>query len=90
MFLCQQLQYYKQGKTDDFVKLLEASRTGMCLIIIINNNYKQGWALRKIEGSPELWNCEIQGPSIRFLWKKTKIFKLPKSKSKVLGVTRHC
>ena len=54
MFLCQQLQYYKQGKTDDFVKLLEASRTGMCLIIIINNNCKQGWALRKIEGSPEL------------------------------------
>ena len=24
----QQLQYYKQGKTDDFVKLLEAGRTG--------------------------------------------------------------
>lgn len=55
--------------------------------------YWQGCALRKIQWSPVLWKCEIQGAHITmFCMKKLnlKIHELPKSKSKARGATGCC
>ena len=36
-----QLQYYKQGKSDDFVKILEAARTGKSDTFSVSATYMQ-------------------------------------------------
>ena len=52
-------------------------------------DWKQGCALRKIEGSPVLWSCEIQGAQHNYdFYEKTKIFLSPGGKSKVQRATR--
>ena len=52
-------------------------------------DWKQGCALRKIEGSPVLWSCEIQGPQYNYdFYEKTRIFLSPGGKSKVPRATR--
>ena len=47
-------------------------------------DWKQGCALRKIEGSPVLWSCEIQDAQYNCdFYEKTRIFLSPGGKSKV-------
>ena len=52
-------------------------------------DWKQGCVLTKIEGSPVLWSCEIQGAQHNYdFYEKTKIFLSPGGKSKVPRATR--
>ena len=50
----------------------------------------RGCALRKIQGSPLLWNCQILGAQHMILYEKSKIFYSLKGKSSVPGSTRLC
>ena len=46
---------------------------------------QQGCALRKIEGSPELWNCEIQAAQHMIWMKKVRFSSRPRAKVKCQG-----
>ena len=61
------------------------------ILLNFQNNY-QGCALRKIQGSPELWNGGIQGAKLMLFSRKSKKKEslVAQEQNQVLGTTEHC
>ena len=67
-----QLQYYKQGKSDDFVKILEAARTGKSDTFIVSAAYcslRNEMERNEMEWNEMKWNeMERNEMKICSLW----------------------
>ena len=68
------------------VRKEQAIATTLCKELQASNwVYKQGCALRKIEGSPVLWNCKIQGAQHMICMKNLRFPSRPRAKVRRQG-----